>query len=713
VAASVLAGVVLLLGLVASAATVSGLRAEQRGNTERVVDQRAGMARTAVANESQRYSALLHTAAAGLATRDALTSADFAAATAPLDAAGLIGATGVAFVVSSSVARMPATQQLWRGRGATNLDLRADPGGGEQFPQIFSRALHGGGPGIGLTNLSALPESVAALRESRRLNQPTLSDAYVLMSQKVLPAAHRQHAFTFAAPIRQPSGDRRFRGWLVLDMRGQDFLSGVLATISQGQLDAELLATTATGGHPTVATHVEPGTPDLTRRTSIPVVNQMWTLIISADSERLPGTDRSLPVVVQIGGGALSLVLAGLVFVLAAGRARARRATAEVGRAEAESRRQAGLLSAVMTSLCDGVGVVDENGRFLLHNPAAQNLFGVRGDAGAPDDWQRHFGLFEPDGRKPFPIDEMPLVRALHGEASDGVEMMVRNPVRSEGILISVSGRPLDPSAGQRGAVAVFHDITELRRYETDLAVFAGVVAHDLKAPLTVVGGQCEMAGYALDDDEPQQVRSALTGITRTVFRMAGMIDTLLAYTTARNASLTVAPVDLDPLIADVVRDRISHLTGAGLPEVHLAPLPTVQADPAMLRHVLDNLIGNALKYVRPETTARIEVRSGPAPDGWARIEVADRGIGIPDQHKPAVFERFHRAHVNAGYAGTGLGLAICKTIVERHGGAIAVADNPGGGTCFQFTLPLTTAGSRAPALSAQQNDDHRSDRGG
>ena len=117
------------------------------------------------------------------------------------------------------------------------------------------------------------------------------------------------------------------------------------------------------------------------------------------------------------------------------------------------------------------------------------------------------------------------------------------------------------------------------------------------------------------------------------------MIDTLLAYTTARDASLNLASVDLNPLVAEVVKDRISHLTEAERPEVHLAPLPMVQADPAMLRHVLDNLIGNALKYVRPQTVARVEVRPGPAPHGWARIEVADRGIGIPDQHKPAVFE--------------------------------------------------------------------------
>ena len=173
---------------------------------------------------------------------------------------------------------------------------------------------------------------------------------------------------------------------------------------------------------------------------------------------------------------------------------------------EAESRRQAGLLSAIMTSLGDGVGVVDANGNFLLHNPAAKALLGVDDDVHGPGEWQEHYGMFRPDGRTPFPLEEMPLVRALKGEPSDGVEMLIRNEQRPDGILISVDGRPLDASAGQHGAVAVFHDITELRRYENDLAVFAGVVAHDLKAPLTIVRGHCATYGTRI----PPSVRSIL-----------------------------------------------------------------------------------------------------------------------------------------------------------------------------------------------------------
>jgi K+-sensing histidine kinase KdpD len=125
--------------------------------------------------------------------------------------------------------------------------------------------------------------------------------------------------------------------------------------------------------------------------------------------------------------------------------------------------------------------------------------------------------------------------------------------------------------------------------------------------------------------------------------------------------------------------------------------------DPAMLRHVVDNLIGNALKYVQTGKVARIDVTAAAGPPGRTRIDIADRGIGIPDADKPDIFDSFHRAHAAAGYAGTGLGLAICRRIVERHGGAIEVWDNPGGGTRFSFTLPLPDGG---PGPADQQGPD-------
>lgn len=695
-----LTAIVLVAGVAATIGIVVALRAGQRDTARRVMDQRTAVALAAVRAEAERYRGLLEAVAAGVSTDERFTWDDFDVATAPLATADLAGAASVAYVVPSRTDQLAVTQSLWRSRGADGLTLRPAGSYRTHFFTVFTRMINGTGPPMDGLDVRESPEASAALAAAQQMGAPTVSDTYVLLRDRGLPAAQRQHSFVFAAPIWTRASLPEFRGWLVLGMRGQDFLSGVLRTVSQGQLDGRLLAATAGGGRAAVADYTVPGRPSMVRSTDFAVADQTWTLVTRADPHRLPGAHSGLPATVLSGGLIITVILAGLIRVLATGRARAwarvQEATRELRAAEAESRRQAGLLQSIMDSIGDGVGVVDEHGAFLLHNPAAKELLGVEMDDNDPDAWQKHYGLFRPDGRTPFPLDELPLIRALAGESSDGVEMIVRNPQRPDGLLISVDGRPLDARAGQRGAVAVFHDVTELRRYENDLAVFAGVVAHDLKAPLAIVRGHCETAGEDLaslgDAESAGAVRETLGRVIRAVDRMAALIDTLLAYATARDAPLRIERVELGPLVEEVVRDRISHLPADRRPELSLGPLPAVSADPAMLRHVLDNLIGNALKYVRPGATPRIDVAAAPAPGGGVRVEVADRGIGIPERDKPEVFETFHRSSAAAAYAGTGLGLTICKRIVERHGGVIGVADNPGGGTRFFFTLPGTTS---------------------
>ena len=708
---SVLAGLVVVAGLIVFGLVHASMLAAQRESAERVMDQRTAVALAAVRTETERYRALTESTAAGIAIDPDLTADDFAAVTRPLASANLIGAASLAYVVPATTAAVPQVQAYWRSRGSVGLVLRpADAA--EHYFSIFTRTFNPLSRQLNGLDVAAAPEPARALADARRTNAPTVSDTYVLLRDRGLPAARQQHSFVFAAPVRAGAGSP-VRGWVVLGLRGEDFLDGVLATVSQGQMDAVLQATDLGGGRPAVASYDVAGEPDLERRSDFTVADRRWTLITRADASRLPGAASRLPLIVLLGGILVTAMLAGLVHVLATGRARAwarvQDATAELRAAELESRRQAGLLRAVMTSIGDGVGVVDERGAFLLHNPAAKELLGVPADSDDPQDWQEHYGLYLPDGRTPFPLDDLPLMRALRGERSDGVEMIVRNAHRPEGILVSVDGRPLDPSAGQHGAVAVFHDITDLRRYENDLAVFAGVVAHDLKAPLAIVRGHTEAAVEDLDDvpDGPavREVRDGLHRIIRAVDRMAALIDTLLAYTTARDAPLRTGPVDLAALVDAVVQDRVAHLRPADRPDIRVGPLPVVTADPAMLRHVFDNLLANALKYVRPGALPRVDVTAADLPGGGARIEVADRGIGIPDADKPEIFDRFHRAHAGEGYAGTGLGLAICRRIVERHGGEIGVADNPGGGTRIHFTLPGPVRQEEEPEMSATDDE--------
>src|SRR6185312_10924614 len=134
---------------------------------------------------------------------------------------------------------------------------------------------------------------------------------------------------------------------------------------------------------------------------------------------------------------------------------------------------------AILHSVSEGVTVVGADGRILLQNPAARQLLGTADDPAGLAEWPVHYGVYRPDRTTPFPAAELPMVRAIAGEPVDGVEMVIRNPAHPDGILVSVSARPLGRDGG--GAVAVLHDVTALRRYETELAQFAAVVAHDLK----------------------------------------------------------------------------------------------------------------------------------------------------------------------------------------------------------------------------------------
>ncbi|MEV6926205.1 ATP-binding protein [Dactylosporangium sp. NPDC051485] len=697
-ATSVLAiAAVLVLGLGASWQAASVIRHGQHERAQAVLDRAASLSEAAVGDEIHRYLDTLRTVAAAVGSHDELTAGDFAAITAPLRQAGLVGATSLVFLVAADDGQLPAVQQYWRERGLTGLELRPDAPGREHLFTIFTRTLDPGSPLAAGTDLSQLAEPTAAMYEARRSRQPAVSDTYVLLRDRSLSPQAQQLSFLLAAPAYgdpAADGQQQFKGWVVLGLRGQDFVGGVLSRATQGQAGAELWAQNGSGQAARVAALRQPGEPDLHRDVQVTIANRQWRLAISADSARLGGSAPQLPLLVGLGGTALTLLVCGMLWALAGGRGRAEArvvaATAGLRQAEREASRQVALLNGILDRISDGVGVVDETGAFLVHNPAAKQMLGRTLDADGSEHWQEHYGMFRPDGTTPFPTEDMPLVRALAGESTDRVEMIIRNSDRPEGLLLSVSGRPLEAD-GRRGAIAVFHDITEAREREADLTAFAGIVAHDLKNPLTVIGAHAEMARDALPD-RPEQAAESLDRVGAGVVRMRRLIDDLLAYVTARDAALKTCEVDLAALVADVVGERVNHLRTP--PDVYVGALPRVLADPAMLRHVLDNLLGNALKYVHPGRVPKVDISAGPVGEEWVRVEVADRGIGIPEEDKPHVFESFHRAHAGQSYGGTGLGLAICRRIVDRHGGSIAVTDNPGGGSRFSFTVPA------APALT-------------
>ncbi|WP_432980757.1 ATP-binding protein [Dactylosporangium sp. CA-233914] len=360
-----------------------------------------------------------------------------------------------------------------------------------------------------------------------------------------------------------------------------------------------------------------------------------------------------------------------------------------------EAAAQARLLTTIVNSMSDGVSVIRPDGRWIMRNPAAVALMGGVTSGSRTVARPEHYGLLHPDGT-PLPESEMAHVQALAGRDVRGQEVLLRNSGVPEGRILSVSATRL-PADGtdEGGAVVVFHDVTAERRHRDELSSFAGVVAHDLLNPLTTIDGWAENLGDILrampaDDPAVGEAGDSLVRITRASGRMRHLINDLLAYTTARNAAIAPADLPLRELVADVTNARtdLSAAAGTPPPQFTLGHLHNVRADPVLLRQLLDNLVGNAVKYTAPGTVPRIAIASSIDDDGLVRVELADNGIGIPAGHHDAIFTNFHRAHRSSGYAGTGLGLAICKRIVERHGGTIAATDNPGGGSRFTFTLP-------------------------
>ncbi|MET0839175.1 MAG: HAMP domain-containing sensor histidine kinase, partial [Marmoricola sp.] len=241
-------------------------------------------------------------------------------------------------------------------------------------------------------------------------------------------------------------------------------------------------------------------------------------------------------------------------------------------------------------------------------------------------------------------------------------------------------------------AVLGMRDVTKVRSQRRELENFAGVVAHDLKSPLTGVISWAEILEEQLEDTErggDQELVSSVRRIRSSADRMANLISDLLAYTQAQDATLSMQPVDLDEMVDQIARDlRETHQQE--IPVVEHAPLGVVMADRTLVRQLLTNVIGNAVKYVAPGVIPRIVIGSAPIED-MLEIWVSDNGIGIGDQDLGRVFDTFFRAASSTqDYPGTGLGLAICARTVERHGGRISARRGGGDqGTTMIFTLPL------------------------
>jgi two-component system phosphate regulon sensor histidine kinase PhoR len=331
-------------------------------------------------------------------------------------------------------------------------------------------------------------------------------------------------------------------------------------------------------------------------------------------------------------------------------------------------------LQAVLAGMVEGVLVVNAAGRIVLANPRLRQMFAAWGEVTGrtPLEVIRHAG-----------VDDA-LRAAGASQELVSVEIQVGGDERT--ILVNAVAFP---ATGPRlGTVAVFHDVSDLRRLETMRRDFVANVSHELKTPLTAVRGFAET--LLTGDVPPQDVGKYLGVILKHAERLGNLIDDLLELSRieSRKVPLQRAVVDVGRVAAAVMSGMEPQLRSKQLSVKLLEESPVeALADRRAVEQVLTNLLDNAAKYTN--AGGHIEVRIGAARD-HVRVDVQDDGIGIPEEDLPRIFERFYRVEKarSRDLGGTGLGLSIVKHLVQAMDGEIFVESEAGRGTTFTFTLP-------------------------
>jgi PAS domain S-box-containing protein len=225
----------------------------------------------------------------------------------------------------------------------------------------------------------------------------------------------------------------------------------------------------------------------------------------------------------------------------------------------------------------------------------------------------------------------------------------------------------------------------ELRRANEDLQQFAYSASHDLQEPVRNVTVYSEVIAKRYHDILDDDGRRFLGFLTEGGRRLASLISDLLAYTRAGAPGGDIT-IQSSAIVLQYTLSGLAEAIRESNADVTYDPLPDVYMGEAHLQQVLQNLIGNALKY-RGEAVPRIHISAKNVGAAW-RFSVQDNGIGIDPSYKEKIFGVFKRLHRDHKYSGTGIGLAICQRVVERYGGRIWVESKPGAGSTFYFTIP-------------------------
>jgi signal transduction histidine kinase len=264
--------------------------------------------------------------------------------------------------------------------------------------------------------------------------------------------------------------------------------------------------------------------------------------------------------------------------------------------------------------------------------------------------------------------------------------------------LAEANARLAGSNARLESTNTLLRHAAELARSNAELEQFASIASHDLQEPLRKV--QTFAAHLTASESQrlSEQGQDFLRRMSDAAGRMRALIDDLLMFSRVSTKGRPFVRVELGETVAQVLVDLELAVDETGA-QVTIGALPTVDADPVQMRQLLQNLLGNALKFRREGVVPEVSV-SASVTDGIAELTIADNGLGFDAKYATRIFRAFERLHGANAYPGTGIGLALCRKIVERHHGTITADSDVGRGATFTVRLPVEQSADSAPPTS-------------
>jgi len=347
----------------------------------------------------------------------------------------------------------------------------------------------------------------------------------------------------------------------------------------------------------------------------------------------------------------------------------------------------------------DVICTVDVDGRFVKINPACQQLWGYSQeeligrqyiDLVVPEDVPKtnEAAATIMAGEKTADFEN----RYVHKDGSHVHVMWAASWSETEQLFFSVAR---DITQRHMAEEKLKKTAVELERSNSELQDFASVASHDLQEPLRKIQSFADELKLSMGNKINGEEQDTLNRMVAAAGRMRTLINDLLAFSRVTSMAKPFVMVNLNLIVKEVLSDLEARM-GETKGLVEVCDLPTIDADPMQMYQLLQNLIGNGLKFHAPGVTPLITITCENGGPNY-RLSVKDNGIGFDEKYVDRIFTVFQRLHGRKEYEGTGIGLAICRKIAERHGGQIEAHSAPGAGSTFTVTLPMKQTNGETP----------------